>query len=170
MSFPTSCALSKGLTGGAVPLAVTMASEAIYQAHLSPDRARMFFHSSSYTANPIACAAANANLAIWRDEPVRDRIATLAARQARRLDALAAVPGFTNPRALGTIAAIDLENPEDAGYLSQRSPRCSPTSANAICCCAPSANTLYVMPPFCIDEADLDRLYISMTESAQIRP
>ncbi|PNA51947.1 adenosylmethionine--8-amino-7-oxononanoate aminotransferase BioA, partial [Pseudomonas sp. MPR-R5B] len=88
--------LSKGLTGGAVPLAVTMASEAIYDAHLSTDRARMFFHSSSYTANPIACAAANANLAIWREEPVRDRIAALAARQRVRLDRLAALPGFTN--------------------------------------------------------------------------
>ena len=48
----------------------------------------MFFHSSSYTANPIACAAALANLEIWRDEPVMERIATLTARQAERLAAL----------------------------------------------------------------------------------
>jgi adenosylmethionine-8-amino-7-oxononanoate aminotransferase len=67
--LPDILCLSKGLTGGAVPLAVTMASEAIYAAHLSADRSRMFFHSSSYTANPIACAAANANLATWRASP-----------------------------------------------------------------------------------------------------
>ena len=77
---PDILCLSKGLTGGAVPLAVTMATEAIYAAHLSTDRARMFFHSSSYTANPIACAAANANLAIWREEPVLERIADLTRR------------------------------------------------------------------------------------------
>src|SRR3546814_4751448 len=65
---PDILCLSKGLTGGAVPLAVTMATPAIFEAHLSDDRARMFFHSSSYTANPIACAAARANLAIWRSE------------------------------------------------------------------------------------------------------
>src|SRR5690606_33753079 len=70
---PDLLCLSKGLTGGAVPLAVTMASEAIWEAHYSADRSRTFFHSSSYTANPIACAAANANLAIWREEPVAER-------------------------------------------------------------------------------------------------
>lgn len=69
---PDILCLSKGLTGGAIPLAVTMASEPIWEAHYSTDRAKMFFHSSSYTANPIACAAAAANLAIWRDGPVRD--------------------------------------------------------------------------------------------------
>lgn len=91
---PDILCLSKGLTGGAIPLAVTLASAAIYEAHLSPDRARMFFHSSSYTANPIACAAANANLAIWRDEPVTARIADLAARQAQRLARLARCRGW----------------------------------------------------------------------------
>src|SRR3546814_14763962 len=81
---PDILCLSKGLTGGAVPLAVTMATPAIFEAHLSDDRARMFFHSSSYTANPIACAAAPANLAIWRDEPVLDRIADLSRRPPAR--------------------------------------------------------------------------------------
>src|SRR3546814_7577133 len=81
---PDILCLSKGLTGGAVPLAVTMATPAIFEAHLSDDRARMFFHSSSYTANQIACAAARANLAIWRDEPVLDRIADLSRRQRAR--------------------------------------------------------------------------------------
>ena len=75
---PDILCLSKGLTGGSLPLAVTMASEEIYAAHLSNDRARMFYHSSSYTANPIACAAANANLTIWREEPVQARIAEYA--------------------------------------------------------------------------------------------
>jgi adenosylmethionine-8-amino-7-oxononanoate aminotransferase len=76
---PDILCLAKGLTGGAMPLAVTLASEAIYDAHYSTDRARTFYHSSSYTANPIACAAACANLAIWREEPVEQRIAALAA-------------------------------------------------------------------------------------------
>ena len=75
---PDILCLSKGLTGGAMPLAVTLATAPIFDAHYSSDRAQMFFHSSSYTANPIACAAANANLAIWREEPVLERIAGLA--------------------------------------------------------------------------------------------
>lgn len=163
---PDILCLSKGLTGGAVPLAVTMASEAIYEAHLSTDRARMFFHSSSYTANPIACAAANANLAIWREEPVRDRIAALAARQRIRLDALAALPGFTNPRALGTIAAIDLEDEPGAGYLSQRAPALLAHFRENDLLLRPLGTTVYVMPPYCIDDADLDRLYAGIAEAA----
>ncbi|MES2022409.1 MAG: adenosylmethionine--8-amino-7-oxononanoate transaminase [Pseudomonadota bacterium] len=163
---PDILCLSKGLTGGAVPLAVTMASEAIYEAHLSTDRARMFFHSSSYTANPIACAAANANLAIWREEPVRDRIAALAARQRVRLDRLAALPGFTNPRALGTIAAIDLADEPGAGYLSQRAPGLLAHFRENDLLLRPLGTTVYVMPPYCIDDADLDQLYAGIAEAA----
>jgi len=151
---PDLLCLSKGLTGGAIPLAVTMASEPIYQAHCSTDRAAMFFHSSSYTANPIACAAANANLAIWREEPVAERVATLAARQAARLARLAHVE---NPRQCGTIAAADL--PGTAGYLADVAPRLMAAAREAGVLLRPLGNTVYVMPPYCIDEPALDAVY-----------
>jgi adenosylmethionine-8-amino-7-oxononanoate aminotransferase len=156
---PDILCLSKGLTGGAVPLAVTMASEAIYEAHLSDDRAKMFFHSSSYTANPIACAAANANLAIWREEPVLERITDLAERQAARVAALAKLPAVTNTRALGTITALDLIDERSAGYLSQLGPRLLAHFRDDDLLLRPLGNTVYVMPPYCIDDSDLDRLY-----------
>ncbi len=108
---PDILCLSKGLTGGAVPLAVTMATPAIFDAHRSDDRARMFFHSSSYTANPIACAAARANLTIWRDEPVLDRIADLSQRQRTRHAPLAGQPMFRNVRQIGTVTALELAEP-----------------------------------------------------------
>ncbi|TJW72163.1 MAG: aminotransferase class III-fold pyridoxal phosphate-dependent enzyme, partial [Mesorhizobium sp.] len=75
---------SKGLTGGSIPLAATLATDAIFQAHYSHDRSRTFFHSSSYTANPIACAAALANIEVWRTEPVMERLASLSRMQAER--------------------------------------------------------------------------------------
>lgn len=155
---PDILCLSKGLTGGAVPLAVTMATDAIYDAHWSQDRARMFFHSSSYTANPMACAAANANLEIWRDEPVAERIADLAQRQRQRLDALATLPRVRNPRALGTITAIELDA-ADGNYMSDLGPRLLAQFARADLLLRPLGNTVYVMPPYCIDDADLDRIY-----------
>ena len=86
-SRPISCASAKGLTGGVIPLAVTLCSAEIFDAHYCADRARMFYHSSSFTANPIACAAAVANLEVWAREPVRERIAALSAAQAERLAA-----------------------------------------------------------------------------------
>ena len=162
---PDILCLSKGLTGGAVPLAVTMATEALFEAHFSEDRARMFFHSSSYTANPIACAAANANLAIWREEPVAARIASLAARQAKRLATLADRPGVANPRAIGTITAIDVTDPRGGGYLSQLGPRLLRHFRERDLLLRPLGNTVYVMPPYCIDDADLDRIYAAIGEA-----
>ncbi|WP_308815306.1 adenosylmethionine--8-amino-7-oxononanoate transaminase [Sphingomonas sp. GV3] len=162
---PDILCLSKGLTGGAVPLAVTMATEPIYQAHYAADRARMFFHSSSYTANPIACAAAAANLAIWREEPVMGRIKTLVERQRVRLSALANVPGVANARQIGTIAAVDLPGGE-GGYLSDRSPRLLAFFRERDLLLRPLGTTVYLMPPYCIDDGDLDAVYAAIGEAA----
>jgi adenosylmethionine-8-amino-7-oxononanoate aminotransferase len=162
---PDILCLSKGLTGGAIPLAVTMATEAIYQAHYGTDRARMFFHSSSYTANPIACAAANANLAIWRDEPVLERIADLGERQRMRLDTLAKHPRIANARTIGTITAVEISG-ED-GYLSQIGPRLLAFFGSRDLLLRPLGNTVYVMPPYCIDDRDLDRIYAAIGEACE---
>jgi adenosylmethionine-8-amino-7-oxononanoate aminotransferase len=160
---PDILCLSKGLTGGAVPLAVTLASEPIYQAHLSQDRARMFFHSSSYTANPIACAAAVANLAIWQEEPVLERVALLAARQAERLKRIAGHPQVENARQIGTVTAFEVRAPT-AGYLSEIGPRLLAFFRERDILLRPLGNTIYVMPPYCIDEADLDAVYDAIEE------
>lgn len=163
---PDILCLSKGLTGGAVPLAVTMATAPIYDAHWSTDRARMFFHSSSYTANPIACAAAAANLAIWRDEPVRERIASLAERQQTRLAALAGHAKIRNARHIGTVTAMELGEAE-SDYLSSRGPALLGFFRERDLLVRPMGNTVYVMPPYCIDDADLDRIYAAIAEAAE---
>jgi adenosylmethionine-8-amino-7-oxononanoate aminotransferase len=161
---PDILCLSKGLTGGAVPLAVTLASESIYQAHLSGDRAKMFFHSSSYTANPLACAAAVANLAIWREEPVLRGITLLAERQAQRLARIAANPQVENARQLGTSTAFEIEAPT-TGYLSEIGPRLLAFFRERGILLRPLGNTIYLMPPYCIDEADLDTVYAAIEEA-----
>ncbi len=155
---PDLLCLSKGLTGGALPLAVTMASEAIWDAHYSQDRSRSFFHSSSYTANPIACAAAAANLAIWREESVLDRVAQLAARQTRQMAVLASHPAIASLRQCGTIVAMELGG-GDATYLSDLGPRLLRYFREADVLLRPLGNTVYVMPPYCVDDADLGTIY-----------
>jgi adenosylmethionine-8-amino-7-oxononanoate aminotransferase len=155
---PDILCLSKGLTGGAVPLAVTMASEAIFQAHWSTDRARMFFHSSSYTANPIACAAAAANLAIWRDEPVVERIQRLGEWQRQQL---AALDGVRNARVLGTIAAFEVGAGE--GYLADIGPRMMAYFRENDVLLRPLGDTVYVMPPYCIEKDELGRVYSAIS-------
>ena len=154
---PDILCLSKGLTGGAMPLAVTMASEPIFAAHLSADRARMFFHSSSYTANPIACAAAAANLAIWREEPVLDRVARLEAMLAQRVDALAGRRAIRNARVRGGIAAFELG--EGDGYMAGDVPAIMRHCLERGVLLRPLGSTIYAMPPFCITETELDRVF-----------
>ncbi|NVD45768.1 adenosylmethionine--8-amino-7-oxononanoate transaminase [Qipengyuania atrilutea] len=159
---PDILCLSKGLTGGAIPLAVTMASEPVFDAHRSEDRARMFFHSSSYTANPVACAAANANVAIWQEEPVMDRIAALSERQVERLAMLATHQSVRNPRRMGTIAAFEVGTA--AGYLSDLAPRMLALFREKNVLLRPLGNTIYVMPPYCIEAGQLDQVYEAIGE------
>ncbi|WP_395328057.1 adenosylmethionine--8-amino-7-oxononanoate transaminase [Novosphingobium sp. BL-8H] len=162
---PDILCLSKGLTGGSVPLAVTMASEPIFEAHHSTDRARMFFHSSSYTANPIACAAAAANLAIWREEPVLERVAALAERQVAWIEKLDRFCHFNNPRTLGTIAALDLKTSGETGYMSDLAPRLMAFFRERDVLLRPLGNTVYVMPPYCIADDELARVWDAIGEA-----
>ncbi|MBB3358849.1 MULTISPECIES: adenosylmethionine--8-amino-7-oxononanoate transaminase [unclassified Novosphingobium] len=154
---PDILCLAKGLTGGSMPLAVTVAQEPIFAAHWSTDRAKLFYHSSSYTANPIACAAAVENLAMWREEPVQARIDALGQNQQALLDRLAALPGAQHPRRCGTIIAVDFATP-DGGYLSALAPHLMAFARDHGVLLRPLGNTVYVLPPYCISAADLARV------------
>ncbi|MFI5201660.1 MAG: adenosylmethionine--8-amino-7-oxononanoate transaminase, partial [Candidatus Kapaibacterium sp.] len=115
---PDIMTLSKGITGGFLPMGVTMASSKIFEAFLSNDRARTFFHGHSYTGNPISSAAALASLEIFEEEPVFERIAAIASTHETLAHKLAAKHHLQS-RLIGTIAAF--EPMESTGYLSNKS-------------------------------------------------
>jgi adenosylmethionine-8-amino-7-oxononanoate aminotransferase len=163
---PDILCLAKGLTGGSLPLAATLCRAEIFEAHYSTDRSRTFFHSSSFTANPIACAAARANLGVWRDEPVRERIAALAARQEERLARFRDDPRFSGVRRLGTITALDLKVP-DAGYLADVALHLSQFFQARGLLLRPLGNTIYVLPPYCVTAQELDLVYDAIQEAAE---
>jgi adenosylmethionine---8-amino-7-oxononanoate aminotransferase len=158
---------SKGLTGGSLPLAVTLCRGQIFEAHFSSDRSRTFFHSSSYTANPIACAAAKANLDLWQNPAVLGRVATVAALQDQALKPFRTDPRFKNVRRTGTITALDLDV-GDAGYLAGIGPKLLAFFASRNLLLRPLGNTIYVMPPYCIAQADLDAIYAAIAEAASL--
>ena len=149
---------SKGLTGGAIPLAATLATEEIFQAHWSEDRSRTFFHSSSYTANPLACAAGLANARIWAAGGMQARLKAVAAMQSERLAALARDDRFADARQTGTIAAIALKV-EAAGYLAAVGQRLRAHALDRGVLLRPLGNTVYVMPPYCITGDQMDRVW-----------
>ncbi|WDZ80083.1 adenosylmethionine--8-amino-7-oxononanoate transaminase (plasmid) [Ensifer adhaerens] len=158
---------SKGLTGGALPLAATLCTAEIFEAHLSTDRRKTFFHSSSYTANPIACAAALANLAVWKGEPVRERIDALTQWQRRHIARFADDRRFSDTRQLGTIAALDLKVPA-GGYLSEAGPRLRAFFRERRLLIRPLGNVIYLMPPYCVTADELDRAYGAIDEAASL--
>jgi adenosylmethionine---8-amino-7-oxononanoate aminotransferase len=162
---PDILCIAKGLTGGALPLAATLCTPAIFEAHRSTDRARMFFHSSSYTANPICCAAAVANIAIWRDEQVAERVQALCAMQSSALERFKSDSRFTSVRQCGTITALDLRGP-DAGYLAAIGPELGAFFIARGILLRPLGNTIYVMPPYCITHLELDTVYDAIDDAA----
>jgi adenosylmethionine-8-amino-7-oxononanoate aminotransferase len=162
---PDIACYAKGLTGGSLPLAVTICQDEIFQAHYSTDRSRTFFHSSSFTANPIACAAALANLDIWESEDVRGRVARLCAMQEERLRRFATNARFSDVRRIGTITALDL-CVGDAGYLATIGPELLEFFVARGLLLRPLGNTIYVLPPYCVEAGDLDALYAAIDEAA----
>ena len=164
---PDIACYSKGLTGGSLPLAVTLCRAEIFEAHFSTDRSRTFFHSSSYTANPIACAAAKANLDLWRDPAVSARVADVAAMQEKALTPFRADDRFRNVRRTGTVTAMDLVV-RDGGYLANIGPKLLAFFGSKNLLIRPLGNTIYVMPPYCITQADLDEIYAGIAEAASL--
>ncbi len=164
---PDIACYSKGLTGGSLPLAVTLCRGEIFEAHFSHDRSRTFFHSSSYTANPVACAAAKANLDLWQDDSVRERVTTVAAMQERALAPLRADERFRNVRRTGTITALELQV-RDSGYLAGIGPKLLAFFGNRDLLLRPLGNTIYVMPPYCITQGDLDEIYAAIMEAGDL--
>lgn len=158
---------SKGLTGGSLPLAATLCSAQIFDAHFSTDRRKTFFHSSSYTANPIACAAAVANLQVWRDEPVLERIGQVQHSLGDNLRRFADDGRFANIRQAGTIAALDLVVPA-GGYLSEAGPRMRQLFRERGFLIRPLGNVVYLMPPYCSTADDLTCAFDVIDEVAGI--
>lgn len=158
---------AKGLTGGSLPLAATLCRPEIFASHRSRDRSKTLFHSSSFTANPMACAAALANIEIWETEPVLDRIAALIAMQRERTGRFGGHARISNARHLGTITAFDMSL-SDGGYLAEIGPKLYQYCIDSGILLRPLGSTLYVLPPYCINATELDAIYDVVAGAAEL--
>jgi adenosylmethionine---8-amino-7-oxononanoate aminotransferase len=153
---PDIMCLSKGLTGGTLPLGATAATDEIFDAFLSEDRRRTLFHGHSYTANPIACAAGRASLALLNDDSGLRRDAIHQAHCAG-LARVRTHPQVRNSRVIGTIAAFDLD--AGRGYLSPVGQQLSDFALSYDILLRPLGNVVYVLPPFCATPEELGTVY-----------
>lgn len=154
---PDLMCLSKGISGGYLPLSVVLSSDAIYAAFLDDSVARAFLHSHSYTGNPLACRAALATLDIFERNDVIAVNRPKAQKIAERLAPLAGHPQVRHLRQRGMIAAFDVAT--DDPYFSRRFYRAA-LDAGALL--RPIGNTVYLMPPYVIDEAGIEHLAMAI--------
>jgi adenosylmethionine---8-amino-7-oxononanoate aminotransferase len=164
---PDIVCLSKGLTGGSLPMGATACTSVIHDAFVSTDRTRTFFHGHSYTGNPIAAAAAVASLAIFEREPVFERIEMISRIHSERLAAIKGHPAVGDVRGIGTVAAIELRA-DDAGYMSKLKPKLYEFFINAGILLRPLGNIIYVLPPYAISAADLNYIHDRIAESLEL--
>ena len=159
---PDILCLSKGITGGCLPLAATLSTDRIYEAFLSEDRGRTFFHGHSYTANALACAVACESLAILEDEHVLERIAQIEALFAEHLEALAQHALVRSTRGIGALAVLELEPEETAGYLDESGPRLHRALLERGIFLRPLGNVLYLLPPYAISDDEIAQCFDSI--------
>ena len=164
---PDLMCLSKGLTGGFLPMGATLLTGRIFDAFSGGDPARAFWHGHSYTGNPLACAAALASLEIFRTEPVFQRIAAIAEVHAERLPRLRAFEKVGDTRSIGTVAAIELRA-DDSGYLSSLRPKLYNFFLTRNILLRPLGNVIYVLPPYCTPVDELHRVYDVVEEAIRL--
>ncbi|MDH4379948.1 MAG: adenosylmethionine--8-amino-7-oxononanoate transaminase [Vampirovibrionales bacterium] len=156
---PDLLCLSKGLTGGMMPLALTVATQKIYHAFWGDSISQAFLHGHSYTANPIACAAALASFQLLQREDCIQQRKTLEATHHEGLAYLkAAVSSLCAPRIIGTIAAWNVFDPAtDYSHPAGKTLRKAALAQGLIL--RPLGNTLYLVPPYCMPSTALLQAY-----------
>ncbi len=150
---PDIICLSKGLTAGYMPLGATVATDRIYAAFLSDDRAKTFFHGHSYTGNPLACAVGIASLDLFREEETLDRVARLEAQLREGLARFRGMRGVGDVRGIGAVGVIELSGD---GYFDTRGPRLAAAFLERGLLLRPLGNVVYLMPPYCITESETE--------------
>ncbi len=156
---PDIICLSKGITGGVMPLGVTSCAEFIYSAFISNDKMKTFFHGHSYTANPTACSAALASLDLFDEGTPEKQIENISKKHSLFLKKIKNHKNIADARQLGTIIAFEIKTKEETNYLNSLAETISSFFISKGIILRPLGNIIYVLPPYCISDEDLDYVY-----------
>lgn len=159
---PDLVCLSKGLTGGYMPLAATIARDPLFEIFLGDGFDSALPHGHSFTANPLACAVARAAIGLYEEEQTMARIAEINERHRQMLDVLAARPDVSKQRLLGPVLAFEAQ--ALGAYQSEASKRLRGWYLSQGLNIRPIGSTIYLMPPYCITDEELIRAYAGMIE------
>jgi adenosylmethionine-8-amino-7-oxononanoate aminotransferase len=157
---PDIICLSKAVTGGYLPLGVTVATEQIYDAFLSTDRTHTFFHGHSFTGNPLACAVAVASLDLIEESGAVAKVQQMEGWLRRGLEPLRWHPAVGDVRVIGGVGIVELVSDKQTkaagGYLDEAGPKLTQAFLDRGLMLRPLGNVVYAMPPYVITEAETD--------------
>lgn len=162
---PDIICLSKGITGGFLPLGVTVSTQKIFDAFYADDITKTLFHGHSYTANPLACAAANASIELLLDKACQQQIKWITNSHQLYAGRMSTHPFVKSFRCRGTILALELNTQQNTSYFNTiRKDAYDFYLKNGVLL-RPLGNVIYVMPPYCITKEELDKVYEVITQS-----
>jgi len=155
--------MSKGITGGFLPMGVTSVSKEIADAFNEEETRKTFFHGHSYTANPLACAAANASMSLLLKKKTQESIQRIGEQHKAFMERFNPPEAVADVRATGTILAIELKA-DDAGYVSKIKEQIYDFFLAKDLLLRPLGNVIYILPPYIITNDELERLYSAIEE------
>lgn len=156
---PDILCLSKGLTGGSLPLSLTITSPHIYNSFLSDDKSKMFFHGHSFTGNPISCAAAVANIELLKKNDLSLKWKAICDLHKERLRFLKSPEKLIDSRICGTVCALEIKDSENLGYKSFLSEKITSEAMSRGVFLRPLGNILYILPPYSITPQQLHKIW-----------
>jgi adenosylmethionine-8-amino-7-oxononanoate aminotransferase len=155
---PDIICLSKGITGGTMALGATVCSKKIHDAFVVDDKTKTFFHGHSFTANPLACAAANASIELFEKEKTLQSISRIANGHVEFAKRLSGFENVSNVRCCGTIIAFEIDDNVNGYTSSVRDVITAKALAKGVYL-RPLGNTVYLMPPYCVSEEEMNDIY-----------
>lgn len=161
---PDIICMSKGLTGGFMPLGATSCAGFIHEAFISEDKEKTFFHGHSYTANPLACSAALASMELMEDPKTFEKINLISESHLAFSDKVNFNKAVKDIRVKGTILAIELKTDEETHYLNSAAQMITDYFLKKGILLRPLGNVFYLIPPYCISKDDMQVIYAAIEE------
>ncbi|MCT4085623.1 adenosylmethionine--8-amino-7-oxononanoate transaminase [Elizabethkingia anophelis] len=165
---PDIMCFSKGLTGGTLPLGITTCTEEIYNAFYSDDKTKALFHGHSFTASPLACAAALASLDLLLLKDTQRNIERIVNQHKEFGEALKKHPKVKEVRQTGTIFAMEWKINEETSYFSDMHEILYLYFLQRGILMRPLGNIIYLVPPYCTTKEDLEEIYQAILEALDI--
>jgi len=161
---PDIMAVSKGITGGMMPLGVTSCSAQIASAYKTSDFTKTFFHGHSYTGNPLACAVANASFELLMKAECQQRIQHIEAHHRKFKQRIGLHAALQEVRVQGTILALELKTSDGTTYSNDLRKKIYPFFLKRNILLRPLGNVIYILPPYVITTEQLDQVYTAISE------